>query len=219
MTVVVSPGSWLCPAGWTGIVTLGGAALATVPEAGLVDPVRRVLLADLGGTGVELSGLSARLPVHDVLGPATLAYLDADDFVSAHIDAGVERLPADDCDVARLVAAVDDQDADESGVDEVDSAVWAIREGRKVIAAAGYRSWSDGVAHLSVLVDAERRGRGLARLVASAAVAEALAEGLLPQWKARPEPSRRVARALGFRELGSQLSLLLRPPAGSAGRR
>ncbi|WP_220505371.1 hypothetical protein [Microbispora sp. H10830] len=47
-------------------------------------------------------------------------------------------------------------------------------------------------------------------MVASAAAADALADGLLPQWRARPEPSRRVARALGFRDTGAQISLLVR---------
>ncbi|MET9675820.1 GNAT family N-acetyltransferase [Streptomyces sp. NPDC006482] len=51
------------------------------------------------------------------------------------------------------------------------------------------------------------RGRGLARRVASAAVAHALADRRLPQWRARPPASRRVAAALGFEELGAQLSL------------
>ncbi|MER6172219.1 GNAT family N-acetyltransferase [Streptosporangium sp. NPDC001681] len=85
-----------------------------------------------------------------------------------------------------------------------------IREGRNVIAAAGYRPWLNTAAQLSVLTAAKYRGRGLARLVASAAVADALVNGLLPQWRARPEPSRRVARALGFREFGSQISLLMK---------
>jgi predicted GNAT family acetyltransferase len=65
------------------------------------------------------------------------------------------------------------------------------------------------VAQLSVLCGDRRRGRGLAGVVAAAAVAEALGEGLLPQWRARPPASRRVARRLGFRELGTQLSLRL----------
>ncbi|MFI7575923.1 GNAT family N-acetyltransferase [Micromonospora sp. NPDC049497] len=51
------------------------------------------------------------------------------------------------------------------------------------------------------------RGRGLARAVASVAAADGVANHLLPQWGARPEPSRRVARALGFRQLGAQLSI------------
>jgi RimJ/RimL family protein N-acetyltransferase len=62
-----------------------------------------------------------------------------------------------------------------------------------------------------VLTDTAARGRGLAQRVASAAVDRALADGLLPQWRARPPASRRVAQALGFRELGTQLSVYLDP--------
>ncbi|OPG03362.1 hypothetical protein B1L11_40455 [Microbispora sp. GKU 823] len=36
------------------------------------------------------------------------------------------------------------------------------------------------------------------------------AGGLLPQWRARAEPSRRVAGALGFREADAQVSILVR---------
>lgn len=75
------------------------------------------------------------------------------------------------------------------------------------MAAAGYRLWPRRTAHLSVLTAPAARGRGLARTVASAAVAHALAADLLPQWRARPPASRRVAAALGFEELGAQLSL------------
>ncbi|WP_437441411.1 GNAT family N-acetyltransferase [Streptomyces aureus] len=66
-------------------------------------------------------------------------------------------------------------------------------------------------AHVPFAHDASAYGRGrrLARHAGSAAVAHALAAGLLPQWRARPPASRRVARSLGFRELGSQLSVRL----------
>jgi hypothetical protein len=84
---------------------------------------------------------------------------------------------------------------------------FAVREHGQVMAAAGYRDWPCGTAHLCVLTAAEGRGRGLARAAASAAVAHAISEGKLPQWRARPGASRRVARALGFRELGSQVSI------------
>jgi hypothetical protein len=70
-----------------------------------------------------------------------------------------------------------------------------------------------GVAHVSVLTAPSHRGRGPARSVAASAVADALAAGRFPQWRARPPASRRVARALGFRELGSQLSFDLGSPA------
>lgn len=81
------------------------------------------------------------------MGPATPAYLEAGDFTAVHAGADVESLPADHQDVRALLAAVEESDADESG--------------------------------------------------------------LLPQWRARPEPSQRVARALGFRVLGAQISLRL----------
>jgi RimJ/RimL family protein N-acetyltransferase len=66
-----------------------------------------------------------------------------------------------------------------------------------------------------VLTAAAARGRGLARAAASAAVARAIEEGRLPQWRARPLASRRVARALGFRELGFQVSIRLATAATS----
>ncbi|MFF4728857.1 GNAT family N-acetyltransferase [Streptomyces mirabilis] len=64
-----------------------------------------------------------------------------------------------------------------------------------------------GTAHIGVLTAPGARGRGLARVTGSATVAHALAAGLLPQWRARPPASRRVAAVLGFEELGSQLSV------------
>ncbi|MFI6731316.1 GNAT family N-acetyltransferase [Nonomuraea sp. NPDC050451] len=206
VNVVVSPGSSLCPPGWTGVVALGGAILATVPDAGLAEPVRSAL-PDLGHT--DLARLPERLPVLHVLGPATLAYLDAGDFVAAPATAEVERLPADHPAIRALLASVPEEDADESGLEEIASAACAVREGGDVVAAAGFRPWLDTAAHVSVLTAPRCRGRGLARLAASAAVADALAIGLLPQWRARPEQSRRVARALGFREHGAQISIRL----------
>ncbi|WP_431931539.1 GNAT family N-acetyltransferase [Micromonospora sp. RP3T] len=69
--------------------------------------------------------------------------------------------------------------------------------------------WPGEAAHLCVLTRPDQRGRGLARAVASRAVADGLTKRLLPQWRARPGPSPRVARALGFRVLGGQLSVRL----------
>ena len=77
------------------------------------------------------------------------------------------------------------------------------------MAAAGYRDWPCDTAHVSVLTAAAARGRGLARVTGSAAVSHAIENHRLPQWRARVEASQRVARALGFRELGSQVSIRL----------
>lgn len=210
--VVVAPGSLLCPPGWAGIVRIGDAAVVTAPDARSAEALgeaARILsyeeLTDPVRLGVTLSGTA---PVLDVLGPASLCYLDGgrDTFVPA--PGPVEQVAAGDRSALKaLLAAVGQDDADESGLDEISSPAFLLVDGGVAVAAAGYLSWPRSVAHLCVLVAPHHRRRGLARIVASAAVSHALDAGLLPQWRARPYPSRRVAAALGFRELGAQLSV------------
>lgn len=205
LNVVVSAGSLLCPPQWVGVVVLGDAAIAAVPTPSPVGVVRAALDGLPVSAMTEVDRLRAQLALVDVRGPATLAYLDGHDF--RPVDAPVvEELAADDGDLATFLASVAADDADESGLADITSSAFGVRDGTDIVAAAGYRRWSGGVAHLSVLTAAKQRGRGLARVVASAAVRDALENRLLPQWRARPEPSRRVARALGFRQLGAQLS-------------
>ncbi|WP_245956735.1 GNAT family N-acetyltransferase [Nonomuraea fuscirosea] len=181
-----------------------------VPNADLIEPVRGTVLSQIGQADVDLARLSLQLSALNVLGPATLAYLDGEEFAAADAHIEGESVSANHPDVRTPVASVDEQDADECGLDEITSEAFVTRRGGRVLAAAGYRSWLNMVAHVSVLTAPGHRGRGLARLVASAAVADALAKDLLSQWRARPEPSRRVARALGFRELGSQVNIHIR---------
>ncbi|MFB0627011.1 GNAT family N-acetyltransferase [Streptomyces sp. AB3(2024)] len=207
--VVVAPGSRLCPPSWTGIVRIGDAVLVTAPSvqaAGLVDDAARRMTHE---EVVDVARLRAVLPVLDVLGPASLFYLGHDGFLPAHEGIGVEQSPSGDGGLVALLALAGEEETDESGLEDISSPAFCLRRGDEVVAAAGYRSWPQSVAHLSVLVAPHCRGRRLARVVASAAVAHALDAGLLPQWRARSCPSRRVAVALGFRELGTQLSVRL----------
>lgn len=205
--VVVAPESRLCPPGWAGIVVLGRAGIATGPDA----PAARLLRESLAGgpprSAVEAERWSGRPGVVDVLGPASLAYLDEREFRPATRGADVARLPPGHPDLGRLIADVAADDVAESGIDDITSPVFVVRDAGQVAAAAGYRHWPGSVAHLSVLTSTRLRGRGLARVVASAALAEALQNHLLPQWRARPEPSRRLARRLGFQECGGQVSI------------
>jgi len=146
--------------------------------------------------------------------PGSLAYLDPAEFRPGPGVAAITPLNPDDPDFRRFVLASDPGEVEESGIEEITTPAFAVTEHGQVVAAAGYRDWPRGPAHLSVLTAAAARGRGLARAAASAAVARAIADGRLPQWRARPMASRRVARALGFRELGLQVSIRLtaRPP-------
>ncbi|MFI6359129.1 GNAT family N-acetyltransferase [Streptomyces sp. NPDC050743] len=193
VNVAVSPESQLCPPLWTGIVVLGDAGIVTVPSGHIAEqmagPARKLSRAEL----VDADRLREVLPVLDVLGPASLFYLDRADFQPVHAGAAVEEVPRDDDGLAALLARAGEEDAGESGLEDITSPAYVLRDGDDLVAAAGYRAWPQSVAHLSVLVAPDCRGRGLARTVASAAVARALDAGLLPQWRARPHPSKRVA--------------------------
>jgi hypothetical protein len=231
VSVVVSPSSRLCPPGWCGVVTLGPSAIATVPTASL-KPVVEAALGHLPTSDMtDAHQVRAALPARSFLGPAALAYLDPADFTPPStptsvvpasrapsviasvvpasgapplVASGAPPLAASG--VAALVASVSADDAGESGLGEITSPAFVLSQDGEVVAAAGYRRWPTGVAHLSVLTAPSHRGRGMAHAVAGHAVADALSHGLFPQWRARPPASRRVARALGFHELGAQLS-------------
>jgi GNAT superfamily N-acetyltransferase len=208
ITVVISPDSKMSPPSWVGIVVVGDRALVAVPTERQADRLRAVLIGLPVSAVTDPAVLTPVLPVVGTRGPATLAYLAPEEF-RPHGDGGADQLPNGHAGVARLVAGVPAEDASESGMGAVTSPVFAVRQRGRIVSVAGYRSWPCSVAHLSVLTHPRLRGRGLARIAASAAARHALEHGLLPQWRARPFASRRVAQALGFREMGQQLSLLL----------
>lgn len=208
VTVVASPGSLMCPPGWFGVVELGGSVIVTAPGDEAADVFRGAVVGLPAAMLTDAATIGAALPGAELLGPAALGYLSADAFrpVSSGTSR-IERVPTDHPDLRVLAQRAGADDAGESGLDEVTSPVFVVREGSEVVAAAGYRTWPAAVAHFSVLTSPSARGRGLARMTGSAAVGHALAAGLLPQWRARPAESRRVAEALGFRELGAQLGI------------
>ncbi|MFE0701424.1 GNAT family N-acetyltransferase [Streptomyces sp. NPDC058872] len=208
--VIVSPDAGLCPPGWGGVVALGGSAVVTVPSERTAAAVRTAL-SDLPAAALtDPASVSAVLPVTGILGPATLAYASPEGFRPA-VDASsaVERLPADHPALRLLEEEAGRSDSAEASLGEITSSAFVVRERGRVVAAAGHRTWPCRTAHISVLTAPGSRGRGLARTAASAVVAEALSAELLPQWRARSPASRRVAAALGFEELGTQLSFAL----------
>ncbi len=196
-------------------MVIGDAVLATAPDPGTALLVEQALGGLPAASLTDAYILRNRLPVSVILGPASLAYLDPAEFRPQPGDAVVTPLELDDPDFGQFVLAADPEEAEESGLREITSPAFAVREHGQVVAAAGYRDWPCGTAHLSVLTAAAARGRGLARAAGSAAVARAIADGRLPQWRASPVASRRVARALGFRELGLQVSIRLATPVAS----
>ncbi|WP_035845023.1 GNAT family N-acetyltransferase [Kitasatospora azatica] len=204
-TVLVSPDSGLCPPGWVGVVLLGGAALVTAPTEPVAERLRQAAGRLTPQALADPQALGAVLRPTEVLGPATLAYLAPEEFGPAH-EHRAEELAPDHPALCALRDRATPAEADETDLADL---TFAVLDDGRALAAAGYHRWPGGAAQLNVFTDPDHRSRGLARSAASAAVAHALAAGLLPQWRARPPASRRVAAALGFRELGAQLSLRL----------
>jgi hypothetical protein len=211
ISVAVSPRSYLCPPGWTGIVVIEDAAIATAPDPATAHHMQQALSSLPAASLTDTAVLSCRLHIAEIRGPATLAYLDPADFRPQHDHAPARRLDPHDPALRMFLSAAGTADLEESGMQEITSPAFTIREHGHIVAAAGYRDWPCRTAHLCVLTAAAARGGGLARAAASAAVTHAIHEGKLPQWRARPQTSRRVAGALGFRELGTQTSIRLAP--------
>lgn len=80
------------------------------------------------------------------------------------------------------------------------------------LAGAGYDIWAGILAHISVITPPDERRKGYAQRITAVAVEEAMAAGLVPQWRARAEntASQRTARRAGFAYAGTQTSVLLR---------
>jgi GNAT acetyltransferase len=207
--VAVSPKSSLCPPGWAGLVVIDGAAIATAPDRSAAQAMQRALSTAPAITVADVQVLSGSLDIADLLGPATLGYLNHASFRPHHGPSVIGLPDIRQPELQGFLSRVDAEDLAESGIEQITSPAFVIREDGEVTAAAGYRDWPGQVAHLSVLTSAHARGRGLARSAASMAVSDALGRNKLPQWRARPEPSRRIARRLGFTELGFQVSIRL----------
>jgi L-amino acid N-acyltransferase YncA len=188
---------------------------ATAPDVNTGQTMQRVLGTVPVASVADATVLTRELVIADMLGPASLAYLDPADFCPAPGQAAATGLDTSSPALRRFLTETAASDLAESGIAEITSPAFVIREEDRIIAAAGYRDWPGQVAHLSVLTAAHARARGLGGAVASAAVMHALGQDKLPQWRARPEASRRIARRLGFRELGAQVSIRLRS-SGSA---
>ncbi len=72
------------------------------------------------------------------------------------------------------------------------------------LASAGYSEEQLILADMRVLTDPNHRRRGHAQVVGRLATNDAIDEGLIPQWRSRPENSiaRRLAARLGYTEIG-----------------
>lgn len=145
--IAVAARSWLCPPGWVGIVVIGDVAIATAPTAEIAQGLERSLSAGSVASFTDPAYFSASLNAQ-VLGPATLAYLDPVDFRLHRPSLPIGHLNRHDQGVQELLDTVGSEDAVESGFEDITSPTFVLHTDGHVLAAAGYDPWPAGVAHI-----------------------------------------------------------------------
>jgi hypothetical protein len=187
------------------VVRLGGTTLVHGPPAS-VEAARShddAVLADVD----LLDGLAPRERDRWPLGSALLGYTDEPVDPPGLDDADLGDEPGL---LARLRESSPPGDVEESGVLEM-AHRFVLVEDDVPVAAAAYSPWSGLLAHVGVLTvpDGRRSGRGV--VVGAAATNDALASGLVPQWRVRPDNAASVAlgRRLGYVALGTQTTVRL----------
>jgi RimJ/RimL family protein N-acetyltransferase len=95
-----------------------------------------------------------------------------------------------------------------------ESRIFGSRVQDRIAAVAGYERWSGQIAQLQVFCHPDYRRRGLATDALRAAIRDALADNLLPQYRARDAnaASRALASRVGFVEDGWMATVLVRLP-------
>jgi hypothetical protein len=135
--VHLQPGQDPARAGWVRVVALGDSACVSLPPSASTRVhdllQQRGLDADLTDPAVAARVIG---PVEEVVGPATLAFLDPT-IVDLEHDPRVTLVPAGHQSVRHLVAASGPDNAEESGILDVESAVVVWQVAGRVVAASG----------------------------------------------------------------------------------
>lgn len=193
------------------VVALGDGVVVAAPDA-VGARLTSTLAPDELTRAEAVGGVLGHL-VQEVIGVADLAYASdlAPGAASAADDPAVAEVAPRD---ARLDALREDcppREWHESGVADLEPRFGTEDAAGALAAVAGYTVWVGRIAHIGVLAHPRARGTGQARAVAARAVRDALARGLVPQWRAaRGNPaSAALGRRLGFLPLGAQLTMTL----------
>ncbi|KUG60223.1 GNAT family N-acetyltransferase [Nesterenkonia jeotgali] len=178
-----------------GVLAAPGAALDLIRDA----PPRTLLDAD---------ALASLLPAGaDPIGSADLLFAEHSPRLGP-----LHAAAAGPGDAAAVRTQVRPAEWEESGVDQAKRLWTALTPEGTPAAVAGFQPWHSELAQIAVLAGRGHRGSGFAYAAAALAIQEALAEGLVAQWRSRQgnEASLGLAGRLGFTQLGVQAAVRLR---------
>ena len=189
------------------IFVAGAAPLVSVPSAlfdavaGRAEQLTLTALCD----AKSLVPLLAPGNVTRVIGPALLHYADRSCFAPVPAPSTRALTTADAAAFADLAAAcqAEDWEPKEFAVDSGVAHGSFSAEGT-LMACAGYRIWAERIAHVSVVTRPSARSQGYGTRAVAHAVGQALAVGLLAQYRVLEHntASRRIAAKLGFQPYG-----------------
>ena len=154
----------------------------------------------------------ASIPSLEVRGPAYLAYWPRSS--SPPPPRGrAELLDSDGLASLASLRDVAPVEWEEAGMGP-DSRAFGLRAEGQLVAVAGYERWPGDIAQLQVFCHPGYRRRGLAAETLTAAISDALAADLLPQYRARDgnTASLALAKRVGFVEYGWMATVLVRLP-------
>ena len=148
----------------------------------------------------------------EVRGPAYLAYWPVPS-PRPPLQGQAESLDSDGLASLASLRDVAPVEWEEAGIGP-DSRVFGLRAEGHIVAVAGYERWPGEIAQLQVFCHPGYRRRGLAAKSLTAAISHALADNLLPQYRARDgnAASLALAKRVGFVAYGWMATILIRLP-------
>jgi L-amino acid N-acyltransferase YncA len=149
------------------------------------------------------------LPAGSVVGPAYVGYLDGGKLVPYRAVSARLLTDKDQGALRRLRERCPAIEWEHSGIELDGPPIFGCINEGEVVSAASFHIWGSEIAHIGVISDPSNRGRRAGKAAVSAASAEAISEGLIPQYRTLKSntPSLRIAQALGFVEYATTLSI------------
>ena len=158
--------------------------------------------------------------IERIIGPSYQGYVDASTFRPPPSQSSgrpmpyVRRIaPADLPALERLIASCPPQDWADSAIQPDHSPIFVLEQSGELVAAASAPDDGAGVVSVGVITHPAWRGRGYGAAVVAALTADRLADGAILHYQTlgANRASVAVARALGYHDLATALSVRLRP--------